>query len=434
MTLNKFRDDAYKIFKSALKEVDPYSSVKKSLTLSGDILKAGNRSYNISEYSKIRLLGAGKASGRMALAVEEILSDKLSKGLVIVKYNHTELLSKTEIIEAGHPVPDKKGEEGAQKLLDYAKKADHGTLIIFLVSGGGSALTPLPLDNISLDQKQQITIELLNSGATIHEINTIRKKLSKIKGGKFVEISYPATVLSLILSDVVGDDLDIIASGMTVPDKSTHEDCLRILKKYGLEKKIPVKILKLFKKNEINRSSLFDRSSIFLIGKNYDALKAAKSKAEKLGYNTLILSSTIEGNTKSVAHIHCEIAKQIIKTGDPVKTPACIISGGETTVNVTGNGMGGRNQEFALECVEKISGFHNILIFSAGTDGTDGPTHAAGAIADSKTLKEGIEKGLNHNDFLKRNDSYNYFKPLNNLIMTGPTKTNVMDIKIILVR
>ncbi|RKX97220.1 MAG: glycerate kinase, partial [Spirochaetes bacterium] len=307
--------------------------------------------------------------------------------------------------------------------------------------GGGSALLPMPADGITLEEKQATTKVLLECGATIDEINSIRKHLSKIKGGGLMRLAYPANVISLILSDVVGDPLDIIASGPTVPDTSTFKDCMEIIKKYDIEKKIPYTVLKRIEKGlkgEIEETPkdgdpIFEKSENIIIGNNMKAVLAADKKARELGYNTLIISSMIEGETKEVAKVHGAIIKEVKRSGNPISPPACILSGGETTVTIKGKGKGGRNQEFVLACCIDIEGIDKVMILSGGTDGTDGPTDAAGAVGDGETVLRAKKIGLDADKYLNNNDSYHFFQKLDDLLITGPTNTNVMDLRILLI-
>ena len=300
---------------------------------------------------------------------------------------------------------------------------------------------PFPYDGLTLEDKQDTIKILLSCGATIHEINTIRKHISKIKGGRLAQAVYPATLITLMLSDVVGDDLDVIASGPTVPDSSSFYDCMNIFLKYSIIEKIPKNILNHIESGisgEIDDTPkpldpVFEKTYNLIIGSNIESLTAAKKKAESLGYNVILLSSMIEGETRFIAQVHGAIAREIIKTGNPLPLPACILSGGETTVTISGNGLGGRNQEFALSASLDISGKENIVILSGGTDGIDGPTDAAGAFSDTFTLKRAKEMGLNPYRFLANNDSYHFFQKLGDLFITGPTNTNVMDLRIVLV-
>lgn len=300
---------------------------------------------------------------------------------------------------------------------------------------------PCPAEGLTLQDKQQTTQALLECGATIQEINAVRKHISRVKGGRLARAAHPAPIVSLILSDVVGDDLDSIASGPTVPDPSTFADCLRVIERYRLRDKLPAAV-----RSHLERGAngaleetpkpaepFFERVQNLIIGSNRLALAAAKKQAEDLGYHSLILSSLIQGETREVAGIHAAIGKEILETGNPIPRPACVISGGETTVTIRGDGLGGRNQEFALAAAMQIAGATGIVVLSAGTDGTDGPTSAAGAVVDDTTVQRAQDKGLDAERCLQANDSHRFFQPLDDLLVTGPTFTNVMDLRLVLV-
>jgi hydroxypyruvate reductase len=313
--------------------------------------------------------------------------------------------------------------------------------VIFLLSGGGSALLPFPAAGIELKEKQEVTQLLLDSGADIKEINTVRKHISWMKGGWVAEWAYPSTVIALILSDVVGDQLDVIGSGPTVPDPSTFEEAWEILKKYGLLNEIAPSIRKHLQSGREGKveetpkpgEAVLEKVSNILIGSNILALREAKKEAESLGFNTLILSSSIEGETREASRFHTAVAKEVISSGNPIPRPACILSGGETTVTIKGKGLGGRNQEFVLAGALEISGVEKVVLLSGGTDGTDGPTDASGALADHTTVHRAETMGLNPRAHLENNDAYPFFQKLGDLLITGPTHTNVMDVRIILV-
>jgi hydroxypyruvate reductase len=325
--------------------------------------------------------------------------------------------------------------------VDIASSAGEKDLVLCLVSGGGSALLPLPVEGVNLQEKQETTKALLACGATIHEVNAVRKHMSRVKGGGLARAMHPATLISLILSDVIGDDLDVIASGPTVPDLSSFQDCMNILNKYGIRDMIPETVLTHIQKGIEGRvpetpksgDPVFTNTESVIIASNLACVLAAEEKAQNLGYYTLVLSTMIEGETREVAGVHIAIAKEILKTGRPVSPPACVLSGGETTVTITGRGLGGRNQEFVLAGAMALNGGEGIVVLSAGTDGTDGPTDAAGAIADGQTIQRAEGLGLKPSDFLSKNDSYHFFQKLEDLVKTGPTNTNVMDLRILLV-
>ncbi len=436
----KARKDALTIFSHALCAVEAGKAVRRHLRLEGDHLFLDYPVVPFSHFRRCIVIGAGKASAAMGKAVEDVLGDCIEEGRITVKYGHTHPLSRIHLTEAGHPIPDAQGVAGASAILKMVQRAGPDHLIIALFSGGGSALLPLPIEGISLEEKQHTISVLLNCGATIHEINTIRKHVSRIKGGRLAKAAYPSRLITLILSDVVGDDLDVIASGPTVPDSSTFADCLNIVSKYDLGKRIPTSIMALLN-GGLSRNTpetpkpgepIFEKTENRIIGSNSEALSAAKATSERLGYRTLVLSSTIQGDTREAALFHAAIVREIHRTGNPIPPPACILSGGETTVKVTGNGMGGRNQEFTLQAALEIAGCGPLIMLSAGTDGTDGPTDAAGAVADDITISRAYAMGMEPMRHLDNNDAYTFFKVLDDLVITGPTDTNVMDLRIAL--
>ena len=437
----KLRSDGIEIFTHALKAVDPVEAVKRRLRVDGENLVVDGKTYSLRDYANIYVIGAGKAGASMALAVEEIVDDRITKGVINVKYGHISQLKRVKLNEVGHPIPDEKGVSGSEEIAGLLEQLGENDLVICLISGGGSALLPSPAEGISLEDKQKMTNLLLECGANINEINAIRKHISKLKGGGIARLAYPSTVVALILSDVVGDPLDVIASGPTVPDNSTFGDCMSILKKYGLLEEVPESIRARIQrgiKGEIEETPkagnpIFEKTHNVIIGSNIIAVKAAEGKARELGYGPLILSTFIEGETREVAKVHVAIAKEILKTNHPISPPACIISGGETTVTIRGKGLGGRNQEFVLAAALDIQELKGVVILSGGTDGTDGPTDAAGAIADADTVRRALELGFDANAYLDDNDSYHFFGKLGDLLTTGPTNTNVMDLRLILV-
>jgi len=439
--IGRMKKHAKLIFTKGLQAVEPGNAVKKKCKFEKNCFFTGKKSFDLSMYKNIFVAGMGKAAAPMASALEDLLGDRITHGIINVKYGHVEKLKKIKINEAGHPVPDICGEHGALQILDLVKSAKKEDLVIFLISGGGSALLPIPAQNLTLKDKQATIKILLSCGASIHEINAIRKHISSVKGGRLAQAAYPADIVSLILSDVVGDDLDVIASGPTVPDLSTFSVCMEIIDRYNIAESLPEPILRHIKKGVSGKlgetpkpgDPVFDKTFNLITGSNIDAINAAGKEAEALGYNKIILSSMIEGNTTESAHFHAAIAREILKTGNPVPPPACILSGGETTVKIMGKGKGGRNQEFSLAAAFDIAGQKNIVVLSAGTDGTDGPTDAAGAIADTYTLKRAKDIGLLPQSFLADNDSYHFFEKLNDLLITGPTRTNVMDLRVVIV-
>jgi hydroxypyruvate reductase len=428
---------AVQIFRAGLTAADPVEAVLRHTRVSGDVLTADKRRYDLSRFRRIFVIGAGKASASMALALEELLGSRIMGGTVNVKYGHTAKLRRVSLNECGHPVPDLAGICGAEKIAEIAREATAGDLLLCVISGGASALLPAPAPPVTLADKQEITRLLLSVSATIHEINTVRKHISSLKGGQLGRLVAPATMISLILSDVIGDDLEVIGSGPTAPDPSTFADALAILDRYRMRDRAPGAVrarLDAGARGEIEETpKSVPNVYNLVIGSNRLAMEAAVQKAKALGYRTLVLSTMIEGEAREVAHVHAAIAKEIVASGRPVAAPACVLSGGETTVTVRGNGLGGRNQEFALAAAFDIAGMTDVAILSAGTDGTDGPTDAAGAIADGSTIARAKKAGLDARRFLENNDSYRFFAALRDLIHTGPTNTNVMDIRVVLV-
>ena len=444
--IKEMRTEAKAIFRESLRPVNPYGAVKNFVRIKNDQIILGKdetdqTSLDLKQFDRISLVGGGKATAPMARAMEELLKDRIHKGLINVKYGFTDDLSVTQTTEASHPLPDENGVKGTKAILNLLAKANNKDLIISLISGGGSALLCRPAQGITLSEKQTVTGMLLDCGAGIDEINAVRKHISAAKGGQMARAAFPATVVNLMLSDVVGDKMDVIASGPFVPDSSTFEDALGILKKYDL-KGVPEAIVQRLQKGARGKvpdtpkaaDPVFLYVSNIIVGSNILALEAAEKKALAFGYNPLILSSLIEGETRDVARVHCAIAKEALRSGRPIHKPACIISGGETTVTIRGKGLGGRNQEFCLAAAIEIADIpHKIVVLSGGTDGNDGPTDAAGAVVDPFTVTRGREAGMEAVDFLNHNDAYHFFQKTKDLLMTGPTNTNVMDVRLLLV-
>lgn len=402
------------MFRAALEAADSYQAVLRHFEMPR------------GKFRNIFVIGAGKASARMARAIEKLLGERISGGLINAPNAHK--LRRIEVNVAGHPIPDQRGVAGARRIAEIARNAGEEDLIIFLLSGGASALLPLPAPGITLAKKQRITRHLLECGATIHEINCVRKHISAIKGGQLARIAYPATLLTLVLSDVVGDDLDVIGSGPTAPDRSSIADARAVCARYGIELNLPE-----MAETPKSGDPIFKKGRWAIVANNRLAVEAAAEEAKRLGYHTLVLSTFIQGEAREVARVHAAIAKEIHTRARPVARPACIVSGGEPTVTIRGKGLGGRNQEFALAAAIDIAGLRDTLILSAGTDGTDGPTDASGAIVDGTTLARAEALRLNAPAFLRNNDSYRFFEATGDLIKTGPTGTNVADIQLILV-
>jgi len=441
--LNKLREDAISLFYAGIEAVSPDNLIPNNMLVEKNILtisdiNGASKLFDLKNYNRITVIGAGKASTSMAYEVEKILDDKIDEGFVVTKYHFRSKLKRIQVFEASHPFPDKDGIDASKKIIEICKNAKENDLIINLISGGASSLLPLPADDITLEDKIKTTELLLIAGATIHELNTVRKHISAIKGGQLAKYVYPATIINLIISDVIGDQLDVIGSGITAPDPTTFEDSWNVVIKYKLENKIPDSV-----KNHLldgiegkapetpkPGNPIFNNMYNLIIANNELALSAIKNAARERGYNAKIISSTLEGEAKDAGKFIAQIAKEYPLSDEK---PVCLIFGGETIVTVKGNGKGGRNQELCLSTAIEIDGIKNITFLSGGTDGIDGQTEAAGAICSGQTIEKAKELGFDALKFLNNNDSYNFFNNLEDLIITGPTKTNVMDIQIMLI-
>ena len=421
------------LFFYGLKAVEPYTIVKEHI---GEVLSE----YKTGKYETLLTIGFGKAAYQMALAVEESLGDLLTNGLVITKYGYGGTLKNIKIEEAAHPIPDENGLKATNRMIELLKKnATEKTLVLCLISGGGSALLVAPYKGITLEEKKDVTKLLLKAGADIEELNTVRKHISRVKGGRLAEHCYPARIISFILSDVIGDHLETIASGPTAPDETTYKHALTVLKKFNLFKKVSPSVLDLLRKGEKGiipetlkkDNPVFKKVTNIIVGNNKKALQAIKHQAVKLGFNAQIISAELSGEAREVAKSLANLALKTQKTSPNL--PLFLISGGETTVTVKGPGIGGRNTELALAFALEIAGKKGITLLSAGSDGTDGPTDAAGVIVNGDTVHKAKDLGLDPERFLENNDSYNFFKKTGGLFITGPTGTNVMDIQIIVV-
>lgn len=428
---------------AALNAVDPKKVIFNSVKREGNTIIINHSKFNLKKYRNIYVLGGGKASGLMAEAIEEILGDKITDGIINV-VKGTEKRIKTEKIKingATHPIPGEEGMKGTKEMLEIAQKANQDDLIIVLISGGGSALMPYPAEPVTLEDKKIVTSFLLKCGAAIDEINSVRKHLSSFKGGQLAKAAYPATVLSLIISDVVGDPPDLIASGPTVPDNSTFQDAYNVLKKYNIFDKMPENVKKRIQQGLLGKieetpkpgDKIFKNVYNILIASNRTACMAAVKKAKEFGMNSILLSTYIEGEARHVGTVLAGLAKEIYNYDAPVKKPAVVVCGGETTVTVIGSGIGGRNQELVLGSALKISDLKGVAIASIGTDGIDGTSDAAGAIADGQTLKRAKKLGLNAIEYLVNNNSHEFFRKLHDAIFTGQTCTNVNDLIVIVV-
>jgi glycerate-2-kinase len=437
----KARELALKSLEAAVNAVDPRRIMKSKLQLEGSLLRVDGYSFDLRKFKHTYVVGGGKASGSMAESLEQVLNGCLTLGFVNVPKGDRSKTTVIQLHEASHPIPDEAGVKGTRTMIEIAEQAEEDDLVICLISGGGSSLMPLPRGGISLTDKRELTDALLKCGATINEINTVRKHISDFKGGWLAKKAYPATVLNLILSDVLGDPLDFIASGPTVPDSTTFSDAVNVLKKHSLWNKASASIKKVLsdgKKGAIPETpkandEAFRKVHNVVIGNNRSASLAASEYLKSSGLNTLLLTSTLEGEAGQIGRMLASIVNEVIVSGNPVQKPSGIVAGGEATVIVTGKGRGGRNQEIPLAAATKLRELDGVVVVSLSTDGVDGPTDAAGAIVDGKTLSRALREGLGPEEFLAENDSYHFFEKLGDLIITGPTGTNVNDISLIII-
>lgn len=440
MTL--LEEHALQIFRAAIDAVTPARLVSEAVHREGDLLHIGTSSLSLASCKRILVIGAGKVSSQMARALEDILGSRITAGLVTTKYGHGVSCSCIRVVEAGHPVPDENTLHATGRMLDLVRSAGEQDLILCLLSGGGSALLELLPEGISLGEFRRTNELLLRSGATIEEINAVRKHLSRVKGGQLARIVGPATCVSLILSDVVGDSLQTIASGPTAPDTTTFADALEVVRRHGIESRLPGAILEYLQGGSRGRfpetlkagDPVFEQVWNVIVGNSMMALRAAEEKARALGYTALVLTSRMQGEAREAARFIAGIIQEIRLSDIPCAKPACVLLGGETTVTVRGRGTGGRNQELALASLLAMEGTKgDYLIASCGTDGTDGPTEAAGALASPAVLERAVRSGLQAGKFLAENDSFTFWKKVEGLVVTGPTGTNVMDVVIALV-
>ncbi len=434
-----------KILNSTLQAVNPDKIINSSIRLQNKLLFIKEYSLNLSIFQNIYLIGIGKASQSMATSAMQLLGNLIHSGVVITKaedkFQTEKISTKIKTIQGSHPIPNERSIFAAEEIIRFSKRLTANDLVICLISGGGSALVTKPAERVSLNAIQNLTSQLLRCGASINEINTIRKHMDVIKGGGLLSFLYPAQVVTLILSDVMGDDLSMIASGPTAPDPTTYQDAMDILIKYSITKSIDESILdhltsgikgiipETLKENDPR----FTQVKNIIIGNNHTAILAAKETACGLGYNCQIITQPFIGNTYDVGKEITKIIKASLINRKITKIPLCIIGGGESTVDVKGRGLGGRNQEVALYSAVQIDGIEDVCVATLATDGEDGPTDAAGAIITGKTVKSAKTLGMDATRYLSNNDSYNFFVKVGGLIKTGSTGTNVNDLNIIFI-
>jgi glycerate 2-kinase len=429
-----------RVMAAALHAVEPGAAVHAAVQRSGSLLRVGEQTIGLSACRRVFLAAIGKAAYPMASAVLEILADRVNSGIVITKDGHIPSQNLPNCIlvrESGHPIPDARGVSAASEMEALLHQAEADDLVICLVSGGGSALMPAPAAGIALDDLQQTTALLLACGANINQINTLRKHLDRLKGGGLARCAHPARLITLVLSDVIGDPLDIIASGPTVPDPSTFAEALAIVDVFGLRGQVPQAVRQRLEAGTNGAipetpkpgDPIFERTQTLVISSNIHAARAARAQAAAEGFNTLLLTTYLQGEARQAGRFMAALARQIDASADPLPRPACIIVGGETTVTLTANhGKGGRNQELALGAALDLSNLPATYLVTLATDGGDGPTDAAGAVVTGETAARARQAGLNITDSLARNDSYPLFERLDDLLRPGPTRTNVNDL------
>jgi glycerate-2-kinase len=441
-----FATDAEGIWRAALGAVDPWRLVRESVVREGDVVRIKDREFDLASRERVFVVSFGKAASAMGEALAEILDERLTSGLAVVPGPVAKAGARLEHIEAAHPVPDALSVEAGRRVLEIATRAGERDILFVCISGGGSSLLALPAEGITLDKKRRLTDDLLRAGATIQEINVVRKHLSAIKGGRLARAAYPATVITLVISDVVGDDLGTIASGPTHWDASTFAEARAVLERAGLWDSASAMIRARFEEGARGLieetlkegDPVFERVHAFIVGDNMTALRAAKHEAEKRGFEPIFLSSSDGGEARRTAAGYAAFLAELACSAAQLPRPLCLLAGGELTVTVKGRGRGGRNTEFVLAALVEMARAEveglDWLILSLGTDGIDGPTDAAGAYADVMTIKTAAALGLDPAAYLDDNDSYYFFKQTGNLIVTGPTGTNVMDLRLFLLR
>ena len=427
------REAAAAIWRAALAAGDVAPLLRRHVQLTGSRLTAGPLALDLDRVGRVLVLGAGKAGAAMAVAVEAILGARVREGFVVVKDGYRLPTARIEIAEAGHPVPDGRGLAASARLLALAESARAEDLVLFLVSGGGSALTPAPAPPITLEEKQAVTRLLLAAGATINELNAVRKHLSRFKGGLLARAAAPATVLTLALSDVIGDPLDVIASGPTAPDSTTYADALAVLERRQIVDRTPSSILDRLRagaRGELAETPkpgdpVFARVTNLVIGNNALVVDAAAAEAARVGYRPHVLTRSLQGEAR-------DVARELLARARALPAPACLIAGGETTVTVRGSGRGGRCQEFALAAALELGAGEDLVVLAAGTDGTDGPTDAAGGLVDAGTVTRSRAAGLDAASALADNDAHALLAAAGDSVATGPTNTNLLDVYLIL--
>ncbi len=427
------RETFDKVLRAALDSVEPGAAVRRTLRVRAKTLTIGRSMFPLRGYRRAVVAGAGKAALPMAAAAADVLRDLPVEGLVIAPHGAKGGTGPVEVRRAAHPLPDAAGVDGSRALAKLVESATSEDLVIMLISGGASSLLGIPAEGLTLDDLRATDDLLLKSGAAIGEINAVRKHLDRLKGGRLAVLAAPATLITIVLSDVVGADLSSIGSGPTVPDPTALDDCLEILDRYHIAGSVPPAVLSLLRSGPAAETpkpgdAVFNGALTVLAGDNRLACRAAAAEAQQLGLNSLVLTAQVTGEAREVAKVLAGVLREVDASGMPVPRPCCIVAGGETTVTVRGSGKGGRNQEVALSAALALDGVRDVLFASIGSDGVDGPTDAAGGIVDGTTAARARTQGLDIRRALAENDSYPLLKALDGLVMTGPTGTNVCDL------
>lgn len=448
-------EKAARVIQAALVAADPRAAVMRALVSigasqaggatgsgvtggAGGAIQAGSVTLDLAQYNRVRVIGAGKAAQAMAQGAAAVLGERITDGLLITKHIDPEagLPGGIRVLAGGHPVPTADSLASARALVDFLRQGRPGDLVVCLISGGGSALMTAPPPGVTLEDYQALTRLLLACGADIFEINTLRKHLDLVKGGGLARLAAPARLITLILSDVIGSPLDVIASGPTVPDPSTYADALAICHKYQLIERLPAGIRTVLQRGASGElpetikpgDPLLSGVTNLLVASNAQAAEAALQQAQAEGFHTLLLTTYLQGEAAQAGKALASILREVAVSGQPVPRPACLLAGGETTVTLRGDGAGGRNQELALGAAFLLDGLKGTALVTLGTDGEDGPTDAAGAIVSGETLSRARALGLDAHAYLQNNDSYHFFAGLGDLLITGPTGTNVNDL------
>jgi glycerate 2-kinase len=420
-----------RILAASIHAADPGAAVERYVHWEGSVLSVSNRDYNLGSFGRVALLGIGKAAVPMSATLTGIIGERLEDGLVVTKHARSIPGFPFPILEGDHPIPGMRSLAAGQKTLEFVSSLTPNDLLFCLISGGGSALLTTPLEHLSLQELQILTTALLDSGASIDEINSLRRRLERLKGGGLVRAANQATIVSLILSDVVGNHFEAIASGPTAPDPSSKTSALALLKKYELLEKIPASILTaLGQSPETPKPDdpIFQKVQNLIVGSCLQSAQAALAQATLEGFHPYLMRIDLQGEARQAAFELATFLRQTKKTGDPVPRPACIVVGGETTVTVRGHGRGGRNTELALAAVAELADFPGVMLVTLASDGEDGPTDAAGAVVTGETFRHASSLALHPGPFLERNDSYSFFAELDDLLKPGPTGTNVNDL------